>query len=102
MKITENYFVIRSPEIKKYVCSAHHGTETKLLKAAQRFDSKSEAESGLGVFISKCDQKSLNRIGEYIDEDWGKKTHEEELRKIRSFKVYQAERSFELKDEVPA
>ena len=100
MKITVNYFVIRSPELKKFVCNSYHGTETKLLTAAQKFDTKADAEVALSEFISRLEQLALNRKANFTDEDQAERWYRADLKKAHSFKIFQAERIFELKDEV--
>ena len=100
MKITVNYFVIRSPDLKKFVCNSHHGTETKLLTAAQKFDTKADAEIALSKVISKLEQQALKNKVEFTDEEQAERWYQAYLKKAHSFKIFQAERIFELKDEV--
>ena len=102
MKITTSYFVIRSDLLKKFVCHSRYATQTKLLSAAQKFDTKSEAESALSEFVFKMEQKAHQEtmdIG-FKDESREEAHLQQELQKARSFKIFQAERIFELKGEV--
>lgn len=102
MKVTVNYFVIRSPDLKKFVFSSYYGHETKLLAAAQKFDTKAEAEIALSKFISKLEELALSGKCDSVNQELAERWYQKDLEKAHSFKIFKAERIFELKEEVTA
>ena len=102
MKIAVDYFVIRSPELKKFIRNAHHVTQTKILSAAQKFDTAEEADLALASFIEKSAKRSLEYHEQLFRNDLDKadKWYQEDLKKLESFKVFCARYSHELLEEV--
>lgn len=101
MKITIDYFVIRSPDLKAFVHNTHHVTRTKILSAAQKFETKEDAELALSLFIEKSANKSIEYYESLFGDDIDKadKWYQDDLKKIESFKVFCARYSYELLEE---
>lgn len=101
MKITIDYFVLRSSALKAFVHNVHHVTQTKILSAAQKFDTKEEAELALDSFVRKSAKKSLEYNEGLFGDDIDKadKWYQDDLKKIESFKVFCARYSYELLEE---